>query len=57
MIEYSTGYQDKARQKLNALDSAFTPKARFVARNLTMHFEEASTKQETEEREDEPEAA
>lgn len=44
MVEYSAGYKEKARQKLAALDSAMSPKARAVARGLASHFEKSSTK-------------
>lgn len=44
MVEYSAGYKEKARRKLEALDSAMSVKARGVARGLTSHFEKSSTK-------------
>ena len=51
MVEYSTGYKDRMREKLETLDRSFSAKARTVAQGLTAHFEKSVTKSEQGERE------
>lgn len=57
MVEYSAGYKEKARQRLEAMDGAMTPKARAFARGLSAHFVKSSTKQPVAEPKADEEAA
>jgi hypothetical protein len=46
MVEYSTGYQARAQERLEQLEKTLTPQARAVARDLSQDFEKSSTKQD-----------
>jgi hypothetical protein len=46
MVEYSIGYQTRAKERLEQLEKTLTPQARAVARDLSQDFEKSSTKQD-----------